>query len=155
MKLFHTENERNVVYVQMQDMGFICNETDIAIPESIFYKVFHPGTTIINDTNCFNFVRFDKEDEVSFFKSLEFIIDYDDYKDLTLEQMYNKFTTATINFNTLAEKWNALTSDEKKESEDLYYKLNKLEYELLFIAEIIKLKQGCISMPFPEFIQTE
>ena len=84
MKLFHTENGKEVVYVQMQDIIYL-NQRDLPIPVSIYLKVFK-GVTIVNDSNRFDFVRFDEENEVSFFRSLEFVIDYDKYKDLTDEQ---------------------------------------------------------------------
>jgi len=34
MKLFHTENDKEVVFVQMQDIMYL-NESDLAMPASI------------------------------------------------------------------------------------------------------------------------
>ena len=62
------------------------NQSDMPIPASIYTKVF-TGITIVDDSNRFDFVSFDKEHEVKFFRELEFVIDYDQYKDLTDEQM--------------------------------------------------------------------
>ena len=69
MKIFHTENGKEVVYVQMQDIMYLSNETDIPIPVTIFTKVF-AGVTIVDDSNRFKFVKFDDEHEVEFFKNL-------------------------------------------------------------------------------------
>ena len=85
MKLFHTENGKELVYVQMQDIMHL-NNTDMPIPASIYTKVF-TGIVIVNDSNRFDFVRFDEEHEVKFFRELDFVIDYDQYKDLTDEQL--------------------------------------------------------------------
>ena len=41
MKLFHTENGKETVYVQMEDMMRL-NQSSIPIPVSIFEKVFTP-----------------------------------------------------------------------------------------------------------------
>ena len=57
MKLFHTENGKETVYVQMQDIMQL-NQSDIAIPASIYTKVF-TGVTIVDDSNRFEFVKFD------------------------------------------------------------------------------------------------
>ena len=38
MKVFHTENGKEIVYVQMQDIMYLSNETDIPIPATIFTK---------------------------------------------------------------------------------------------------------------------
>ena len=79
MKLFHTEKGKESVYVQMQDIMYLSNETDIPIPATIFEKVF-TGVTVVNDNNRFEFIKFDKEHEIKFFKELEFIINYEQYK---------------------------------------------------------------------------
>lgn len=68
MKIFHKENNRDVVYVQMQYIMFIENELDdIAIPASIHIKICPKGVTMVDDSNRFDFVKFDKEPEVDFF----------------------------------------------------------------------------------------
>ena len=112
MKLFHTENGKEVVYVQMQDIMHL-NQSDLPIPASIYTKVF-TGVTIVNDSNRFDFVRFDEEHEVEFFRDLEFVIDYDKYKDLTDEQLENEGQKLAVKANEIAEKWNSMSEKERK-----------------------------------------
>ena len=110
MKLFNKEKGKEVVYVQLQDIMYLMNDTDLSVPASIFVKTFGK-TTIVNDKNRFNFLKFDKEDEVEFFKKLDFIIDYSKYRDLTdegLEQAVKKFGTKA---NNIVDKWNSMTSE--------------------------------------------
>ena len=102
MKIFRKENNRDVVYVQMQDIMFIENELDdIAIPASIHIKICPKGVTMVDDSNRFDFVKFDKEPEVDFFKTLNFIIDYNDYKDLTDEQFQERLKNVVDEYNNL------------------------------------------------------
>ena len=109
MKIFHKENNRTVVYVQMQDLMFIVHDLDdIAIPASIMNYFFSKSFVIVNDSNRFDFVKFDKEPEVAFFKTLNFIIDYNDYKDLTDEQFQERFKSVVGEYNSLAKKWNKI-----------------------------------------------
>lgn len=152
MKLFHTENGREVVYVQMEDIAHL-NNTDLPIPASIFTKVFK-GVTIVNDSNRFNFVRFDEEHEVKFFKELEFVIDYDKYKDLTDEQIEEKGQEFANKANEIASKWNSMTSEEKQQNKNLLEEYDNLKYMMLFLSEIYAVKHGKRSMPFPEFVKT-
>jgi hypothetical protein len=56
MKLFHTENGKETVYVQMEDMMRL-NQSSIPIPVSIFEKVFTPGIIYVNSSNRFNSVQ--------------------------------------------------------------------------------------------------
>ena len=151
MKLFHTENGKEVVYVQMQDIIYL-NQRDLPIPVSIYLKVFK-GVTIVNDSNRFDFVRFDEENEVSFFRSLEFVIDYDKYKDLTDEQLEEECRKTAIKADKIAEKWNKMSTKKRKQNTDLLEEHENLEYILNFLNEIYAVKHFKKKMPFPEFVQ--
>lgn len=152
MKLFHTENGKEVVYVQMQDIMYISNEIDMPIPASIFTKVF-TGVVIVNDSNRFNFVRFDEEHEVKFFRDLDFIIDYDKYKDLTDEQLEEEGEKLENNANEIVKKWNSMNEEEWQENSSLFDEYNNIIYMLKFISEVYAVKHGKRSMPFPDFVK--
>lgn len=153
MKIFHKENNRTVVYVQMQDLMFIVHDLDdIAIPASIMNYFFSKGFVIVNDSNRFDFVKFDKEPEVAFFKTLNFIIDYNDYKDLTDEQFQERFKSVVGEYNSLAKKWNKMPETEREKNINLLVSIQKLEHTIKFIHELYDLKHGNSSMTLPDFI---
>lgn len=148
MKLFNKEKGKEVVYVQLQDIMYLMNDTDLSVPASIFVKTFGK-TTIVNDKNRFNFLKFDKEDEVEFFKKLDFIIDYSKYRDLTdegLEQAVKKFGTKA---NNIVDKWNSMTSEERENNSNLLFEHQNLEYVIMFIQEVYNVKHGVRVMEFP------
>lgn len=152
MKIFHTENGKEVVYVQMQDIMYLSNETDIPIPVTIFTKVF-AGVTIVDDSNRFKFVKFDDEHEVEFFKNLKFIIDFNQYKILTDEQLEEEGKELATQANEIAKKWNSMTEEERKQNSFLYDDHRNLGYMIKFLAEIYDVKHGKRTMPFPDFIK--
>lgn len=153
MKIFHKENNRTVVYVQMQDLMFIVHDLDdIAIPASIMNYFFSKSFVIFNDSNRFDFVKFDKEPEVAFFKTLNFIIDYNDYKDLTDEQFQERFKSVVGEYNSLAKKWNKMPETEREKNINLLVSIQKLEHTIKFIHELYDLKHGNSSMTLPDFI---
>jgi len=151
MKLFHTENGKETVYVQMQDIMQL-NQSDMPIPESIYTKVF-TGITIVNDSNRFDFVSFDEAHEVKFFRELEFVIDYDQYKELTDEQFGEKGQKLVMKANEIAEKWNSMSSDEREQNSNLFQEHENIEYMLNFLSEIYAIKHGKRSMHFPDFVK--
>ena len=151
MKLFHTENGKEVVYVQMQDIMHL-NQSDLPIPASIYIKVF-TGITIVDDSNRFDFVRFDEEHEVSFFRDLEFVIDYEKYKDLTDEQLKEEGKKLAVKANEIAEKWNNMSEEERKQNTNLLQEHKNLGYMLNFLSEIYAVKHHKKKMPFPEFVK--
>ena len=152
MKVFHTENGKEAVYVQMQDIMYLSNETDTPIPTTIFTKVF-TGVTIVNDSNRFEFVRFDEEHEVKFFRDLEFIIDFDQYKALSDEQLEDEAQKFGAKANEIAKKWNGMTKEERKQNGSLYDTHRNLGYMINFLSEIYAIKHGKRTMPFPDFVK--
>lgn len=152
MKLFHTENGKEVVYVQMLDIMQL-DQSDMIIPASIYTKSgISTGTTIVDDSNRFNFVRFDEEHEVKFFRELEFIIDYDQYKDLTDEQLDEEENKLITKAKKIAEKWNSISPNEREHHSNLFQEYENLRYMLNFLSEIYAIKHGERHMPFPEFV---
>lgn len=55
------------------------------IPTSIFMKVFDRDVIIINNRNRYDFVEFDAPEEIEFFKGIDWMIDYNEVKDLSEE----------------------------------------------------------------------
>ena len=64
----------NAVYVQKNDIAYLYS-SDLEMPVSVFMKVFGKGDTIIDDSNRYDFVKFEDESEIVFFKGLDWIID--------------------------------------------------------------------------------
>ncbi len=153
MKLFHKERGKEVVYVQMQDIMYLMHELDIGIPASIVSKLFGGGTVIVTDENRFEFVKFSNEKEVKYFKDLDFILDYREYKDLTDEQLDKKWRELADKLNGIAEKWNGMSIDERKKNAELYTEYQKIDYMLKFLKEVYDVKHGARVMPFPNFIK--
>ena len=152
MKVFHTEKGNEVVYVQMQDIIYISNEIDISIPASIFTKVF-TGVTIVDDSNRFDFVKFDKKHEVKFFKDLDFILDYDKYKDLSDEDFEKEGQKLIDKANEIAKKWNSMNEKEREKNYSILEEHEKISYMLGFMGEIGAVRHGKRSMPFPKFVK--
>ena len=151
MKIFHTENNREVIYVQMQDLAYLYNETAISVPQSIVNQVFS-GVTLINDSNRFDFIRFEKESEVSFFKNINFIINYNDYKNLTDDQLQERYEEFVNEYNKLVKKWNNMSIKKRKNDHNTICSLQNIKYIIDFIQEIYNFKYEGKSMPFPDFI---
>lgn len=153
MKLFHKENGQETVYVQMQDILYLVHESNVSVPASIFEKVFSVGAVFVTDANRFDFIRFEEEHEVDFFKKLEFVIDYDQYKDFSEEQLIAEVKKLEDKANGIAEKWNDMTSEERRENSELYEEHQNLDYMCRFLCEIYFVKNGKRSMPFPDFVK--
>lgn len=154
MKIFHEENGRNVVYIQVADILFIAYDIDdMLVPASVFTKVFCNEGAVVTCRNLTHFLRFDRPSEVSFFKGLDFIIDYDNYKSLTDEQLQEQYNKLAEDYNISMERWEKMSKKEKDDNTELYDFLKKQYHIIEFIEEIWRLKHHPKKWYFPDFVK--
>ena len=154
MKLFHTENGKEVVYVQLRDIMEL-KSSDIPMPASIRTKVYKKGEisiVAVDNSNWFNFVKFDEASEVEFLKKIEFILDYDEFKDMNDDQLQKERDKLATKFSESVEKLDSMSEDETEESKNLERKCENLGYMLNSLMEIYEIKHNKRTMPFPEFV---
>lgn len=141
----------DAVYVQKNDIGFL-NQTDLSIPASIYMKVFGYGITLIDDSNRFEFVKFQEESEITFFRDLDWIIDYDSVKDLDEEQIIELGQNITQQRNSIAKKYNAMTKKRRKANANMVDQCNKLDFKMYSLRDFLWFKQGHIHFDLPDGI---
>lgn len=144
MKIITSE----AVYVQKNDIAFL-NQTNLAIPASIFLKVFGNGVTIINDKNRFEFIKFEEESEIEFFRSLDWIVDYDSVKDLDESQIIELGQTVAQQKNQIAKKYNAMSNNKRRENQSMVYECERLDFKMYSLRDILWFKQGRIHFDLP------
>ena len=141
-------------YVQRNDLGFL-NTTSYSIPASIFNKAFNNSCTIINDRNRYDFVKFDEESEIEFFRSLDWIVDYNDVKDLTDSEIYELTKVVRKEHEKIAHSYNDMSNEDKANNYCMVIKCNLLEFKFYSLRDILWFKQGHIRMNFPSGFQIE
>lgn len=138
------------VYVQMNDLGFLYH-TNLAIPSSVFNKVFvGDGIFIINDSNRYDFVKFDVEDDIKFFKDLDWIVDYSSLKDLDESQIIELLKETAEKQNDIAQKYNSMNDEERIKNEDMFDESEKLVFKYNSLMYVGWLKQEgieCFDLP--------
>ena len=147
MKIFNVENGVNKVYVQMNDMMMLAH-SDISIPTSIFEKVFS-DVVVVNNSNRMDFVEFTQPNEVEFFESLDWIVDYKQIRYLSEEEIKEKVQEIANEMNEIANRFNSMTDEEKRDNQSLIQRHELLDYKMKYLAEILWVKQGRKQMPFP------
>lgn len=143
MKIFRNE----AVYVQKNDVAYF-NKFDEPILASVYVKLFSEPVNIVNDRNRYEFIKYDEEKEIEFFKKQEWILDYDDVKSLTDEELIQLGTSFSDKLNELASVINNPLTEESKKI-DLYEQYQKLQYKMYSLRDYIWYKQGQLDMKFP------
>lgn len=139
----------NAVYVQKNDI--VClTQTDLAIPSSIFMKVFGNGIVIIDDGNRDEFVKFEVPEEIEFFKGLDWMIDYNEVKDLSEEEIIALGQSIIEEKNSIAQRFNSMVPQEREENMNMVSQCELLDLKMYSLRDVLWFKQGHIKMELPE-----
>ena len=140
---------KDAAYVQKNDITFL-NNTDIPIPASIFLKMFGTGVVIIDDSNRYEFMKYEEKDEIEFFKNLDWIIDYNEVKDLTEEEFIKFGQSIADEKNAIAKKFNAMSNEEKENNMNMVSECELLDFKMYSLRDILWFKQGHLKMTLPK-----
>ena len=132
-------------------MGFL-SHSDSSIPASIFLKVFGDGITIIDNSNRFEFIKFEEKSEIEFFKSQDWIVDFDDVKNLDDVQFIELGQSIAKQKNDIAIKYNAMSNEERVDNQYLFFECERLDFKMYSLRDILWLKQGHIHFDLPSGI---
>lgn len=156
MKVF-TDNK---VYVQNNDLQYLLSNCDgLPIPSSIINKVFG-DVFIVTDSNRYEFVEFSNHEDVEFFRSCDWIIDYHDFDKMTEKEIINYASQINDKRNELAEKFNNLPEKEQKKIyEQVSSEVMMLDYKIYSIRDLVWHRQGHLKFSIPagnaEVVQSE
>lgn len=139
----------NAIYVQKNDITYL-NNTDLPIPASIYMKVFGNGIVIIDDSNRYDFEKFEDHNEIEFFKGLDWIIDYNSVKDLSDDEIREMAQNIAQERKQIAEKFNSMLEDERRKNLDMVTQCELLNFKIYSLRDILWFKQGNLQMTLPE-----
>lgn len=120
MKVF----KNGKVYVQNEDLILILRSGEL-MPTSVLEKFYGNGPVIIVKDNMEDYVEFEETDQVEFFKRLDWIVDYDEVKNLSTEELEKLYDDTKDEMVKIRNKYSDLS-----QNDDCYEK-DSIRYELL------------------------
>ena len=120
MKVF----KNGKVYVQNEDLILILRSGEL-MPTSVLEKIYGNGPVIIVQDNMEDYVEFEETDQVEFFKRLDWIVDYDEVKNLSTEELEKLYDDTKDEMVKIRNKYSDLS-----QNDDCYEK-DSIRYELL------------------------
>lgn len=148
MKIFHVKNGKETVHVQMQDIMYLVNETDISVPDVITQRII----TDVNSadiTRRLEFIKFEEDEVVEFFKKIEFIIDFNKYQKMNYEQIAGEIEQTEKKGNKILNKWNSMNEVEKEENGKFFDEYCNICYMKKFLYEISAIICGKSKLAIP------
>ena len=120
MKVF----KNGKVYVQNEDLILILRSGEL-MPTSVLEKFYGNGPVIIVQDNMEDYVEFEETDQVEFFKRLDWIVDYDEVKNLSTEELEKLYDATKDEMVKIRNKYSDLS-----QNDDCYEK-DSIRFELL------------------------
>lgn len=148
MKIFNKENDREKVYVQLYDIMELIQLSN-SIPASIIDKTVGKKMLIVNNDNGNDFIEFDDPIEIEFFKSVEWIIDFKKFRDLTPEELKLLIEESVKDANEITEEYNNYSDDEKLKDLDLHNRYNVIRLKNEDLKKLYFMKEGKYQPSFP------
>ena len=143
---------KNKIYVQLNDINFIMKifsyislECPKKLLEECFKKVF-----VVNEINKYDFIEFDDEEIINYFKKLSFIVDYDKYKGLNFKEMHKCMENIGNELENISDKYNEYSEVEKIFKYKKISVLLKMKYHKLnSIRDIYRFKNNELVFNLP------
>ena len=138
------------VYVQKNDIAILPSLSSVEIPASIFVKAFDNGLVVIDDSNKFEFVKFEKEDEIEFFKSMDWILDYNIVKNLSKKAINAMCEKLAEERNNIVKFFCSMSNDEQKRNKYMVDRCMLLNYMINTLMNFTAIEKSEKSLTLPE-----
>lgn len=139
----------NAIYVQRKDIGELLR-SDMPMPGLISLLGNSSFSVFINNLKGEEFIRFVEDDECQYFMNQDWILDLNEVKNLSFDELIKLGQKTSNERNDIATKFNLLPENEKNELYDetmLTCKL--LDYKVESIRDFILIKKGFIAVSWP------
>lgn len=136
MKILNIENNRTILYVQIKDL-IVLNQTNEIVPSSIYGKII--------GKNRNDFIKLDTQREIDFIEKMPWILNYRYFVNANYKDLIN------IESDMLKERQIIIDRLNRSNSQNNMLTLQQriLKHKIETINDIIKYKNGSLSIPFP------
>lgn len=143
-------NKIYVQYIDIANLMQMIEGTNIKVPSKVINLVFR-DIFICDDSNKYDLMEFEDKEAIDFFKNLDYIINYDEVKDLSFDEYMNMVKETYDKEVSLNEKFQSMSEKEQEENmEKIIKEFSLLEYKMESYKHILWFIEGHIDMKLPE-----
>ena len=141
----------NVAYVQLNDIIGL-NPLDLEVPVSILSAIFREK--LKEEENPQNiFLEFEDKEALKYLKKAKWIIDYNRYKDYSIQEIDALIDKISYRYSTLANFFNSHEINNEKINNYICNKFFIMEKEVDGLNDLILYKKGIYELVLPENIE--
>ena len=137
--------------MQISDIIFIFQH-ELNLPDSIkedFNEKLKIKTTRGLEDNPYTFKLFTEPETINFVNGLDYIVDYSEYKQLSVPEIYEKAYLLQDKKQELAVSFNKLSLKDREKKQDVVNLCDELDFTILSLRDLVWFKEGSISMIIP------
>ena len=138
----------DTLYVQIKDLAYM-SLNSMVIPFSLYVQILLDKNILNDKSKEYKFLKTDNPKDIEEFKKIDWIIDYNDLKDKSLEELNAFFKETNNKKNEILREYNNLPYDKKKHYTFFYSEYLKLEYKALSIYDFIQYRIGLLDFKLP------
>ena len=143
---------KNKIYVQLNDINFmmkILPFISLKCPKKLLEECFKK-VYFVDEVNKYNFIEFDDEEIIDFFKKISFIVDYDKYKKMNYKEITECIENIGDELHNISDIYNGYSEIQKMVNYKKITALCKMKYHKLnSIRDIYKFKNNEIIFDLP------
>ena len=148
-------NYSNKIYIQVIDLMWL-NTLNIDMPGIVRKSIFNIGYKLINNSiSNTDFIYFEDNEIIKYFNNLDWIIDYDEVKDLSLYELTVYRNNVKKECNNLIKEYNGMDYYDKLKNWLLRDRINYLNIKWLNVRDFILYRMGIIRYELPEGISKQ
>lgn len=146
--------ENNKIYVQKKDIKFLnTSPFYIPIPSSLLSIIYDEKIREIDDVSKNQFIEFSSPEEINFFQSIDWIINYDEIKDLGEREIFNVALNLAQNKNDILSKFSYMSKKTKIRNANLLIECDLIDFKIYSLKEILAFKKGLIQIELPKGVK--
>lgn len=145
-------SSNNKIYIQVIDLLWL-NTLNIDMPSIVRKSLFDVSYKLIsNSISNSDFIYFDSNEIIKYFNELDWIIDYNEVKDLSIIELIKYSNDIKNRCNSLIRKYNKMNYYDKLINSSIKDEINYLNIKWFGIRDYILFKIGIIKYKLPEDI---
>ena len=150
MKLL-IKDTKDKLYLQISDIIFIFRH-ELNIPEEV-KKDFNDKLKVKNisgiEDDPYTFKLFTDPETIAFINGLDYILDYNQYKTLSVHDIYEQAYLLQDKKQELAKSFNKLSLKDREKKQDVVSLCDELDFKILSLRDLVWFKEGNITMIIP------
>lgn len=147
---------KDCAYVQYRDIAELINAlmvTQTQCPQSVL-ETCYGSAFICDEDNQFDFMGFYNDDAIEFIKKINYIVDYNEVKDLGEEKLSEYENSLVTDRNKMIQTYNKMSKQKQDEyNESIQIRTRLVDHKIQSVEQFKSFKAGKLRMDLPEGIE--